>query len=158
MAGQTSPLAAAAAGEAPEVDVSRDIVKRGLWVSPAFLVVSGVIWGTDGAFSSAFGLAIVLVNFLLAAFLIAVTAPISLTLMMGAILGGYIVRLGLIFLAVFLVRDAGWVSMPALGATIIASHLGLLFWEMKYIAASLAFPGLKPNKPQWSPSGAAEKH
>ena len=158
MAGQTSPLAAAAAGEAPEVSVSRDIVKRGLWVSPAFLVVSGVIWGTDGAFSSAFGLAIVLVNFLLAAFLIAVTAPISLTLMMGAILGGYIVRLGLIFLAVFLVRDAGWVSMPALGATIIASHLGLLFWEMKYIAASLAFPGLKPNKPQWSPSGAAEKH
>ena len=138
--------------------MSKDIVKRGLWLAPGFLVVSGVIWGANGAFSSAFALALVLVNFLLAAFLIAVTAPISLTLMMGAILGGYIVRLGLIFLAVFLVRNAGWVSMPALGATIIASHLGLLFWEMKYIAASLAFPGLKPNKPQWTQSGAAEKH
>ena len=138
--------------------MSKDIVKRGLWLAPGFLVVSGVIWGANGAFSSAFALALVLVNFLLAAFLIAVTAPISLTLMMGAILGGYIMRLGLIFLAVFLVRNAGWVSMPALGATIIASHLGLLFWEMKYIAASLAFPGLKPNKPQWTQSGAAEKH
>lgn len=158
MTDRPSPLASAAAGEAPEVDVSKDIVKRGLWLAPGFLVVSGVIWGANGAFSSAFALALVLVNFLLAAFLIAVTAPISLTLMMGAILGGYIMRLGLIFLAVFLVRNAGWVSMPALGATIIASHLGLLFWEMKYIAASLAFPGLKPNKPQWTQSGAAEKH
>ena len=24
------------------------------------------------------------------------------------------------------------------------THLGLLFWEMRYISASLAFPGLKP--------------
>ena len=153
-----SPLASAAAGEAPEVSVSRDIIKRGLWTAPLFLVAGGVFWGMDGALSAAFGLTIVLANFALAAALIAWTAPISLSLMMGAILGGYLVRLALIFLAVFLVRDAAWVSVPALGATIIASHLGLLFWEMKYIAASLAFPGLKPNKPQWDRPGVAEKH
>ena len=34
--------------------------------------------------------------------------------------------------------------MP-LGITIIVTHLGLLFWEMKYISASLAFPALKPK-------------
>lgn len=158
MSVQQSPFAAAAAGQAPEVGISRDIVRRGLMVAPAFLVVSGVIWGLDGALSSAFGLALVLVNFSLAAALIGVTAPISLALMMGVSLFGYLVRLGLISLAVFLVRDASWVSLGSLGATIIVSHLGLLFWEMKYIAASLAFPGLRPNRQECSPTSAAEKH
>ena len=54
-------------------------------------------------------------------------------------------RLGLIFLAVYLVKDAGWISLPALGATIIVTHLGLLVWELKYVAMSLAYPGLKPK-------------
>jgi len=67
--------------------------------------------------------------------------------MMGAVLFGYLARLGLIFLAVILVRDAGWISLPALGFTIIVTHLGLLVWEMRYVAASLAFPALKPRKP-----------
>ena len=74
-------------------------------------------------------------------------ARISLGLMMGATLFGYLIRLGLIFLAVYLVKDASWISLPALGATIIVTHLGLLFWEMKYVAISLAAPGLKPARP-----------
>jgi hypothetical protein len=61
------------------------------------------------------------------------------------VLFGYLLRLGLIAIAIILVKDASWVSLPALGITIIVTHLGLLFWEMKYVAASLAFPGLKPN-------------
>ena len=81
----------------------------------------------------------------------AYTAPISLALMMGASLFGYLVRLGLIFLAVMLIKDFSWVSLKALGCTIIVTHLGLLFWELKYISASLAFPGLKPTKQESSP-------
>ena len=54
-----------------------------------------------------------LVNFALAAGIIAVTARICLGLMMGAVLFGYLIRLGLIFLAVYLVKDAGWISLPA---------------------------------------------
>ena len=73
-------------------------------------------------------------------------ARISLGLLMAATLFGYLIRLGLIFLAVYLVRDASWISLPALGATIIVTHLGLLFWEMKYVAISLANPGLKPAR------------
>ena len=134
-------------GPAPEVDVSKDISKKGLIVAPVIIAICGVIWGGDGAWSSAYGIAIVLANFLLAAGIIAVTARISLGLMMGAILFGYLIRLGLIFLAVWLVKDAGWISLPALGATIIVTHLGLLAWELKYVAMSLAHPGLKPARP-----------
>jgi hypothetical protein len=66
--------------------------------------------------------------------------------MMGAVLFGYLARLGLIFLAVLLVRDASWISLAALGTTIIVTHLGLLLWELKYVALSLAHPGLKPTR------------
>jgi hypothetical protein len=134
-------------GPAPEVSVSRDIVRRGLIVAPVLVAVCGVIWGVDGAWSSAYAVALVLFNFGLAAALIAFTARISLSLMMGAVLFGYLVRLGLILVAVLAVRDAGWISLPALGATIIVTHLGLLFWEMKFVALSLAHSGVKPSRP-----------
>jgi len=48
---------------------------------------------------------------------------------------------------VWVVKDASWISFPALGSTIIVTHLGLLFWEMKYVALSLSHPGLKPTRP-----------
>ena len=146
----------ASAGQAPEVTVSRDIIRRGLIIAPLIMVIAGVIWGLSGAWSAGLGLALVLLNFGLAALLIAWAAPISLALMMGVTLFGFLLRLGLISLAVFLVRDVSWVSLPALGITIIVTHLGLLFWEMRFIAASLAFPGLRPNAQEYSSSSAAE--
>jgi hypothetical protein len=135
------------AGPAPEVHITKDMVRRGLVVAPVIVVICGVLWGTAGAASAAYGIALVLVNFGLAAGLVAYTARISLGLMMGAVLFGYLIRLGLIFLAVLLVKDAAWISLPALGATIIVTHLGLLVWELKYLALSLAHPGLKPSRP-----------
>ena len=137
----TAPLP----GPAPEVAVSNDMVKRGLIVAPVLIGLCALIWGGDGAASSAYAIAIVLVNFALAAGIVAVTAKISLRVMMAAVLFGYLARLALIFLAVYLVKDAGWISLPALGATIIFTHLGLLVWELKYVAMSLAYPGLKPK-------------
>jgi hypothetical protein len=133
-------------GPPTEVHVSRDMVKRGLIVAPVLVAICAVLWGGDGALSSAYGIVLVLANFALAAAIISTTARISLALLMGATLFGYLIRLGLIFLAVYLVKDAGWISLPALGATIIVTHLGLLFWEMKYVAISLAHPGLKPAR------------
>ena len=131
-------------GPAPEVEVSTDLVKRGLIVAPLIVAICGVIWGLDGVWSSMYGIGLVLANFALAAAVIAVTIRISFTMMLGGVLFGYLFRLGLIFVAVFAVRDAGWISLPALGATIIVTHLGLLVWELKYVALSLAYPGLKP--------------
>ena len=131
-------------GPAPERDVARDLVKKGLLATPVLVAVCWAIWGATGAASAVYGIAIVCVNFLLSAALITWTARVNLGLMMGAVLFGYLIRLGLIFLAVLLVKDADWISLPALGATIIVTHLGLLVWEMKYVAISLAHPGLKP--------------
>jgi hypothetical protein len=134
-------------GEPVELEVSIDMVKHGLLAAPAVLGLAGLVWGSAGAWSAALAMALVLVNFGLSAMLISSTARISLGLMMGATLFGYLVRLGLILLVVLMVRDASWISRPALGATIIVTHLGLLLWELKYVAITLAHPGLGPARP-----------
>ncbi len=134
-------------GEPVEIQVTADMVKRGLLVAPIVIGICALVWGSAGAWSAAFAIGLVLVNFAVSAWLIATTARISLAMMMAATLFGYLVRLGLIMLAVLLVRDEAWISLPALGATIIVTHLGLLVWELKYVAITLAHPGLKPARP-----------
>ena len=72
-------------------------------------------------------------------------AKISLTAIMAVALGGFALRMGLVTAVLFAVRDASWVNMTALAILILVTHLGLLFWELRYVSASLAFPGLKPT-------------
>lgn len=133
-------------GPAPEAAIGRDLVKHGLIVAPVLLGLGAIFWGADGAWSSAYGLTIVLGNFALAAFLVSFSARISYALLMGATLFGYIVRLGIISAAVYFVRNASWVELIPLCMTIVIAHVGLLFWELRYVSLSLAFPGLKPKQ------------
>jgi len=132
-------------GPAPERDIARDMVKKAAIAAPVLVAICWAIWGAPGAASSLYGIAIVCVNFLVAAALITVPVRISLGLMVAAVLFGYLARLALIAAAILLVRDAAWVSLVPLGLTIIVTHLGLLFWELRYVSINLAFPGLKPS-------------
>jgi hypothetical protein len=130
--------------EAVEQQVALDMAKRALPFAPIPVAVCALVWGGAGAASAVFAVALVLVNFALAAWSLAAAARINYALLMGVALFGYLLRLALIFAAVFAVKDASWVEPVALGLTLIATHLGLLVWELRYVSASLAFPGLKP--------------
>ena len=142
----TSVLSMHDTGPAPEAAIGRDIIKRGMYVAPLIIGASALFWGANGAWSGAYGLAIVLGNFAVAAWMVSYAAKISYALMMGATLFGYIARLAVIAVAVFLVRNASWAELVPLCMTIVFAHVGLLFWEMRYISLSLAFPGLKPKQ------------
>lgn len=131
-------------GPAPEQEVAGDMAKRAVFAAPVLLLF-GLLWGVDGVLSVAYGIGIVVVNFLLAAAMIAYAARVSLGLMMGAALGGFFVRMGLVAVAIVLVVDQPWVELVPLCITLIVTHLGLLFWETRHVSASLAFPGLKPK-------------
>jgi hypothetical protein len=133
-------------GPAPERELARDLAKRALPLAPVALIGGAIGWGVAGALSAGYGLTLVVVNFLLAAGLMAWSAKISLPMLMTTVLVGYVLRLGLITAAVLLVRNAGWVELVPLCFTIILAHLGLLVWEMRYVSASLAYPGLKPSR------------
>ena len=132
---------------APEVEreLAFDMLKRGVWFAPAVLVLATIAWGAQGASSAAVAIALVVVNLLLAALALSWAAKRSLNLIMAVSLGGFAVRMGLVCAVLFAVRDAAWVHLTALGVCVLVTHLGLLFWELRYVAASLAFPGLKPT-------------
>ena len=138
-------------GPAPETALVRDMVRRALPAVPLAVLAAALVWGADGAWSAAYAIAVVLTNLALSAVLLAGAARVSLALLMGAALFGFLIRLGLIFLAVYAVKDASWMNFSALGVTLIVAHLGLLFWEMRYVSLSLAHPGLKPTPARGAP-------
>jgi hypothetical protein len=129
-----------------EREVALDIVKRGLMVSPLILLLSA-IRGWDGVASAAIALGIVLVNFLAAAAIMSRAAKSGPTAIGAAALGGYVLRLAVILVALVLLRHQPWIDLPTLGFVIVGTHLGLLVWEMKYVSLTLAAPGLKPARP-----------
>lgn len=131
-------------GPAPEPMVAKDMVRRSLPFIPLVLLIGGALWGTAGVASAGYATAIVLVNLVLAAFMLSAAARISYGFLMGAALFGFLLRLGLVSIAVLAVKDAAWVEPVALGLTLIVTHLALLLWELRHVSISLAYPGLKP--------------
>lgn len=129
---------------APEVGIATDMARKSVVVAAVLVAVSAVAWGVAGALSSAFAVALVVINFLAAAGLIAWSAPKGGSWVMGTVMGGYVLRLGVVTAALFLVKDAGWVERAPLFGTLLVTHLGLLLWEAKSVSLSLAHPGLKP--------------
>jgi hypothetical protein len=121
------------------------MARRALIAAPAILAVAAIVWGRRGALSAGYALLIVLVNFALSAAVLSRGAKFSPNALMAAVLGGFLVRMTLVAIAIAVVNDAGWVSRMPLGLTVVLTHLGLLVWEARYLSVSLAFPALKPK-------------
>ena len=47
---------------------------------------------------------------------------------------------------VWAVKDQPWIDLPALAVAVLVTHLGLLFWETRYVSANLAYPSHKPKE------------
>ncbi len=146
----TTTFATRDLGEAPEPALARDMVRRALPFAPLVIAACAIGWGASGAASAAYAIGLVLVNLVLAAWMLSTAARISYALLMGAALFGFLLRLGLVSAAVLLVQDAAWVEPVALGITLVVAHLGLLFWELRYVSISLAHPGLAPSSKETS--------
>jgi hypothetical protein len=109
------------------------------------VALAALVWGGDGAWSALVAVAVVLVNLALAAISLSWAARRSLTLLMAVAMGGFLVRMGLVTVVMLAVRNQPWIDLVALGVTVVVTHLGLLFWELRYVSASLAYPALQPG-------------
>jgi hypothetical protein len=132
-------------GPAVEREVAGDLARRGVMIAPVLIAIAAAIWGLNGALSVAFGIGLVVVNFGLAALLLSWGARISLAALGACALGGFLLRMALIVVAVLSVRHQWWVEIFPLMLTVAVVHLGLLAWETRYLSISLAAPGLKPR-------------
>lgn len=131
---------------APESDIARHLARRAVLVAPVFLLVGVLGWGLDGLLSSALALVLVAVNFRLGAAIITRAAQISINALYGAVLGGYVVRLALMTAVVLIVKAVGLLATVPFAITLLVTHLGLLAWESRHVAMTLAAPGLRPTK------------
>ena len=131
---------------APESDIARHLARRAVLVAPVFLVGGLIGWGPPGLFSAALGRALVAMNFRLGAAIITRAAQISINALYGAVLGGYVARLGLMTAVVLVVKAGGWLATVPFAITLLVTHLGLLVWESRHVALTLAAPGRRPTK------------
>jgi len=131
---------------APEREVATDIFRRGLIISPVLLLLALIFWGLSGLSSSAVSLGIVLANFLAGAWIIDWAVKISPHLLMSAVLGGFVFRMGVITATVLPIRNQTWFEIMPFALVLILLHLGLLIWETRYVSATLRYPGLKPRE------------
>lgn len=112
-----------------EVIISRNIVKRAVWVAPILIAIFGVVGGVEAAVASAVGVAIVVANFLIGGWIMSTAAGISLTLYHAAALFGFFIRLGLITLSMLLVASVTDIDRTAMGVSAVVSYLALLSLE-----------------------------
>ena len=129
---------------APESDIARHLARRAVLVAPVFLGGGLIGWGPTGLFSAALGLVLVAVNFRLGAAIITRATQISINALYGAVLGGYVARLGLMTAVVLVVKAGGWLATVPFAITLLVTHLGLLVWESRHVALTLAAPGRRP--------------
>ncbi len=130
---------------APERQIARDLAIRTVLVAPLMIAIGLVFWGWNGLFSAGYALILVAVNFLLGAAAITWGAKVSPAALFGAVMFGFIARLGILMAAVLPIRNSEWFEIAPFAISLLVTHLGLLAWETRHVAASLAFPGLKPG-------------
>ena len=138
-------FSAEVSASAPEREIARDLAVRTLLIAPVMLGIGAIFWGWSGLWSSGYGLVIVAFNFLVGAAIITWSAKISPAVMFGAVMFGFIARLGIITAAVLPIRGSEWFEVVPFAISLLVAHIGLLAWETRHVAASLAFPGLKPG-------------
>ena len=129
-----------------ESAIARDLARRAALVAPLVVLGCGLAWGAAGAVSAAIGLVLVALNFLAAAGALSWAAPQGGSVVMAAVLGGYLLRLLVLLGIVLALQQVAWLNIPVLVVTLAVTHLALLTWELRYVSFSLAAPGLKPAR------------
>jgi len=130
--------------DAVETQLAFDMLKHAVPFAPVIVFLSWLVWGSRGAWSALLAVAVVVVNLLLSSISLTWAARVSPTALMGAALGGFLVRMMLVTAVVVAVKGSAWVDLTALAVAILVTHLTLLVWETRYVGANLAYPGLKP--------------
>lgn len=143
--------------ESPALEVALDIIRRGLIATPLVMVVAAGFGGVSAAVSVFAGISIILVNFLISAYMLAWASKYSHSLIASMTVSGYFFRSSFIAATVWFVKDVELINLILLCITLVITHLGLLFWELKFVSTTMAFPGLKPKVVGFKPAAGYQR-
>lgn len=140
----TAP-ASAPATDRIELSIAMDLARRAAIVAPIAIVGVGLWRGLDGAGAVLLALAIIVLNWIVAAALMGWAARTSPNLLMGVALFGFIARLGLITAIGVGIKALDIVDWPVFCITLLVGYAVLLVWELRSISFQLANPGVIPK-------------
>jgi hypothetical protein len=141
---QSDAFTLAPTSPAVEARITKDMLKRTVPFLPFIVLLVAGFGSRNGAISVAFAMILVIINFIVAAVMLTYAGRISFAALGAAALFGFLLRLGLLTIAVLAVKDQSWFRPVPLSITLVLTHLGLLVWELRFVSASLAHPDLKP--------------
>lgn len=122
-------------GTAPvEAVLAKNTVRRVIYVGPAIVAVSWLLGGFEGAWASALGVVVVVVNFLVAGLILSVAIRISLGMYHAAALFGFFLRLGLIAATMLLIVNFVDLDRAAFGISAVVAYMVLLTLETISVA------------------------
>jgi len=121
----------------PEPELVRRLLPYSL---PAFAVAAllgGLLGGAGAAWSAGIAVVVVTANFVGNAYSVAWAARIAPTVLMAVGLGGFMVRLATLTIALLLLNRLGWFSPIAFAAAFVPTTIALLAVEMKLLAGRM---------------------
>ena len=118
----------------PELELVRRVLPLSLPAIAVVALVAGLVGGTDAAISAGLAVVLVFANFVFFAASLAYAARISLTLLYGVALGGFLVRMAILIVLLLLLEQLAWFSVPAFVAAFVVGTVVLLSVEIKMIA------------------------
>jgi hypothetical protein len=121
----------------PELELVRRVLPFSVPAIAVVALVAGLIGGADAAYSAGLAIAVVFVNFVFFAVSVAYAARISLTLLYGVALGGFMVRMAILVVLLLLLQQLAWFSVVAFVAAFVAGTVVLLSVEIKMIAGRM---------------------
>ena len=95
------------------------------------IAVAALFAGRPGALSAGIGALVVIGMFLMAGATMSWAARIGPAALMGAVLGGYLVRLVVYAVLIVLLRPVEWLSAPSLAIATAVLLVAVLAWEVR---------------------------
>jgi hypothetical protein len=132
-----------------EREIAVDLAKKAAIVTPLVVLGLGIWRGPDAALGAFLALALVVVNFLASAAILGWTAKHAPHALAGVAMLSFLGRLVIITIIGAGIKQLDIVDFPVFAITLVVSYLALLFWEMRSISLTLAYPGLKPKPGQF---------
>ena len=119
------------ANDAVELRLARSAAMFLVALGVPVVAIAGLAAGWPGAASAVIGTAVVIGMFLMAGALMSWAARISPAALMGAVLGGYLVRLMIYAGLIVLLRPVAWLSGPSLAISTAVLLVAVLAWEVR---------------------------
>lgn len=116
----------------------RELARRVLPFVPPVIVIAFVVGalvsGASAGWSAAIGVVVVAVNFLANALSMARAARISAIAVYAVGLGGFVVRMGVIFAVMIALNRLDWFSPLAFALAVVPTTIALLIYEMRFLS------------------------